>query len=158
MPRRDSRVTRKRRERQLDSDPFSRKIYIYIYITRGYWRAFLTPTEYRYHDRCSIVVCSFAMPSVRYRQEIVVTFETTWRGNGKRIRYAARPLLGFVQKKQKKISVYSRLSLSLALFYAFHSLEAVEEKARIELQEGSLISKDRLFFFKIALCTTTGSQ
>lgn len=111
MPRRDSRVTRKRRERQLDSDPFSRKIYIYIYITRGYWRAFLTPTEYRYHDRCSIVVCSFAMPSVRYRQEIVVTFETTWRGNGKRIRYAARPLLGFVQKKQKKISVYSRLSL-----------------------------------------------
>lgn len=91
------------------------------------------------------------MPSVRYRQEIVVTFETTWRGNGKRIRYAARPLLGFVQKKQKKISVYSRLSLSLALFYAFHSLEAVEEKACIELQEGSLISKDRLFFFKIAL-------
>lgn len=24
-----------------------------IYITRGYWRAFLSPTEYRYHERCS---------------------------------------------------------------------------------------------------------
>lgn len=34
VSRRDSRVTRKRRERQLDSDPFSRKIYIYIYNPR----------------------------------------------------------------------------------------------------------------------------
>lgn len=53
--RRDSRVGR---DATRQSDPFSRN----IYITRGYWRGFLTRRQ-NIDTTTDILVCSFALPS-----------------------------------------------------------------------------------------------
>lgn len=55
-----SRVARREKTSRKDQAPVHWKHNLARGISCGYWRAFLSPTEYRY--QCSIVVCSFAVP------------------------------------------------------------------------------------------------
>lgn len=125
--RRDSRVGR---DATRQSDPCSRNIYnprILAWLSH-------TPTEYRPIFLFARSPC----PPLRYRQEIVVTLETTWNEDGT----SERPLLGFVQ--QRKIRLFENLSLFyFSRFILLRRLVSSYQEGKPNLQE------DRPFFFKM---------
>ena len=96
-----------------------------IYITRGYWRGFLTRRQ-NIDTTTDILVCSFALPP-----STISTGNRRYPRNDVEWRWNERQATLRIRATEEDPFIRESLSLSL-LFLSFHSLE----KAGIELPRG----------------------